>query len=131
MSEITKSLSEVLRKIAETLPFDCEVFYFPKKDIGCNVSVTEINESKNTGCYFTVKVNITCECRVSLTLENAEFKAVELASAVVSECENASFGCTGGVPENLRALPDGVDKNFVNWFVNWDQEFYVERIDLT
>ena len=131
MSGITRSLSEVLRKIKSHLPIGAELFEFPDSDIGCALSITEIKGSKNIGGYFSVKVNISCECRVSLALDSSRLKAVELSALVFERCESSTFGCSGKVPENLIALPDGEDEVFVSLVINWDQELYVERIDFT
>lgn len=131
MSGITKSLSEVLRKIKSHLPVDAELYHFPETDIGCAVSVAQIKDSKNSGGYLSVNLNLTCECRVSLSLDNNDLKATELAALIFAEVESNTFKCSGKPPSDLSAVPSGNDERFCHWIVNWDQEFYVERIDLT
>lgn len=131
MSEITKSLSEVLRQIKASLTINAELFDFPKTDIGCAISIAQIKDSKNSGTYFSVNVNLSCECRVSLALDNNDLKAVELAALAFAEIEGNTFNCSAKPPTDLSAVPGGNDERFCHWIVNWDQEFYVERIDLT
>ncbi len=130
MSAITKSLSEVLRKIKAASPVDAELYDFPATDIGCAISVSQIKNSTNTGDYFSVNLNLTCECRVSLSLDNNDLKATELAALVFAEVESNTFSCSGKPPINVSAVPSGNDERFCHWIVNWDQEFYVEKIDL-
>lgn len=130
MPEITKSISEVLRSIKSSITADVELFDFPDLDVGCALSVSKIESAKKTGNYFTVGVSILIECRVSNAINGRDSIVMELSADVFSQVENNTFNCTGKNPENIIAVPYGIDGDFTAWVVSWDQEFYVEYLNV-
>ena len=135
MSEITKSLSEVLRRlkvhIEARVPVKVELYEFPGEDIACSISIYQFSDVNRTGDCFSIKLNLSAECRVSTSLKSADLKATELAAWVFSAVKGQTFGCTGKPPEKLISTPLGESESHAEWSVNWDQEFYVQKFDIT
>lgn len=129
MQEITKSVSEFLRCINQTIAkFNpCEIGSFPNNDYCYSLSVSEIKRVKRTGSCSVVGLGLMLECRATLSKESAELRAVELAVAAMDIVDSNSFGCTALPPKELAALPLGSSEYFNEWAVTWEQDVTVDK----
>ena len=134
MQENTKSVSEFLRSVKKEIEtkvnIDVELFKLPNSNSGASLSIGDISSVEKTGDLFKVKLNILCECFVSLAEVNPELVATEISMNIQEVVSVNSFGCTARPPENLANAPMGDDDKSYFRGLTWDQELYVERFDI-
>lgn len=134
MQENTKSVSEFLRAIqsdlALAIPVPFELFEMPDSTSGASISIGEISSVQKTGELFKVKLNILCECGVSISEALPDLLVTEIAMNVHERITDNTFGFAAMVPENISNAPMGEDDRFSFRGVTWDQEVYVEQFDI-
>lgn len=83
------------------------------------------------GCYAQ-QMEFTVHCLVSLAIENAELRALDLASAVDRIVQRNRWGLSGAVdePQHVSASEGliGTGRNaFEGWVVTWHQTVYLGK----
>jgi len=131
MPETTKSVSEFLRMLKADLESKVSVnfslFNKPDSTAFAVVSVGEVGTVNKTGDCFKVKLNLLCECAVSISEIDCEFTCLEISLAIQEALDSNAFKCTAMPPENISNAPMGEDDRFTYRGLTWDQEVYIDK----